>query len=195
MLPKIKTYIETNYWSHELQELRAIVLQSKLVETFKWKFPVYTWNNKNIVGLGTTKKTYGLWFFQGATLSDPLGVLVNAQEGKTQAMRHWRFSKSDTLNKKPILEYIHEAIENQKLGNIVIFKKEKVLVIPPLLKDALSQNPQDQASFDSFSKSKQIEFAKYISVAKREDTKTIRLHRILPLIRKGIGLNDKYKTK
>ncbi len=195
MLTKVKAFIETNPWHAELLELRSIVLQSDLEESFKWRFPVYTWNNKNIVGLGTTKESYGLWFFQGATLSDPLQVLVNAQVGKTQAMRHWRFKEGKGLDKKNILSYIHEAIDNQRSGNIVVFEKEKKLVMPPLLKDALVKNPNLKTCFASFSKSKQIEFAEYILEAKRENTKVKRLDKVIPMIRQGIGLNDKYKKK
>ena len=40
----------------------------------------------------------------------------------------------------------------------------------------------------------QREYADYIESAKREATKITRLEKIIPLIEKGIGLNDKYKN-
>jgi uncharacterized protein YdeI (YjbR/CyaY-like superfamily) len=40
---------------------------------------------------------------------------------------------------------------------------------------------------------KQREFAEYVGSAKRENTKQKRLEKIMPLILKNVGLNDKYK--
>ncbi|MCH7772721.1 MAG: YdeI/OmpD-associated family protein, partial [Bacteroidetes bacterium] len=48
-------------------------------------------------------------------------------------------------------------------------------------------------SFNSLSLSKQREYAEYISEAKRDETKQKRLLKIVPIILKGKGLNDKYR--
>jgi uncharacterized protein YdeI (YjbR/CyaY-like superfamily) len=45
-----------------------------------------------VVGIGSFKSYFGLWFHQGALLSDDENVLINAQEGKTKALRQWRHS-------------------------------------------------------------------------------------------------------
>lgn len=42
-------------------------------------------------------------------------------------------------------------------------------------------------------RSRQKEFSLYIEEAKQEKTKHSRLEKIIPLIFKGVGLNDKYK--
>jgi len=42
-------------------------------------------------------------------------------------------------------------------------------------------------------RSRQKEFSLYIEEAKQEKTKHSRLEKIIPLILKGVGLNDKYK--
>ena len=39
----------------------------------------------------------GLWFYQGALLSDPQQVLINAQTGRTKASRQWRYTSADYL--------------------------------------------------------------------------------------------------
>jgi uncharacterized protein YdeI (YjbR/CyaY-like superfamily) len=41
--------------------------------------------------------------------------------------------------------------------------------------------------------SKKRDFAEYIEVAKRAETKAQRLEKIIPMIRDGRGLNDRYK--
>ena len=61
----------------------------------KWGKPTYMHAGRNVAMAAGFKHHCGLWFFDGALLSDPLQVLENAQEGKTQAMRHWKFSDPD----------------------------------------------------------------------------------------------------
>ena len=101
-------------WKEELGALREILLETDLVETVKWGMPVYTLEGKNVVGTGSFKSYFGIWFYQGVFLSDPDGVLVNAQEGKTKAMRQWRMESSAEIDREKILEYVGEAVRNQK---------------------------------------------------------------------------------
>ena len=83
--------LKNEKWSELLQKLRRIILSTGLQETVKWRSPVYTVNNKNVVGIGAFKSYAGIWFFHGALLKDTQGKLINAQEGRTIALRQWRF--------------------------------------------------------------------------------------------------------
>jgi len=58
------------HWKSTLNLLREIILSTGLEETIKWGIPVYTYDKKNIVGIGSFKSYAGLWFFQGALLKD-----------------------------------------------------------------------------------------------------------------------------
>ncbi len=88
-----------------------------------------------------------------------------------------------------------EAIENQKLGKeIKPEKKGKTVVIPKELKETLKKNTVLYDAFKSLTPFKQREYAEYIDTAKRAETKQTRLEKIVPMILKGIGLNDKYKN-
>lgn len=49
----------TKQWKPELVELRAILKSTELNETLKWGAPVYTFQGKNIVGLGGFKSYFG----------------------------------------------------------------------------------------------------------------------------------------
>lgn len=179
-------------WEKELAELRSIVGETELKETVKWGFPVYTLGGKNVVGIGSFKSYFGIWFFQGAFLKDKAGVLVNAQQGRTKGMRQWRMNSGKEIKKKLILEYVAEAIDNQRAGK-QIKPERKSLVIPPELKTALTSDRGLKSSFESLTKGRQREYADYISEAKREATKLSRLEKITPMIKSGQGLNDKYK--
>lgn len=192
---RVDEYISNNNnWHNELMQLRAILLQLPLEETFKWQFPTYTYKGKNIVGMAAFKNYFGLWFFQGGLLKDEAKVLQNAQEGKTKAMRQWRFFTSDEINDELIKLYVLESIDNFEKGNVIKPKKNtKPLLIPDELKLELDKNEKLNFKFNVFSLSKKREFAEYISSAKREATKQSRLLKIIPMILEGVGLNDKYR--
>lgn len=192
---KIESYYAREQPFQEgIQQLREVVLQTELQEALKWGAPVYTLNNKNVLGIMAFKHHFGIWFFNGVFLSDPLSVLENAQEGKTKAMRHWKFTRLEQIDPAAVLAYVSEAIENQKKG--LEIKAERItrpVSVPELLQKALDENKAAQKQFDSLSPGKRREYCEYISTAKQEKTKLSRIEKILPMINDGKGLNDKYR--
>ena len=180
-------------WKNELKKLRSLLLGTELEEKIKWGFPVYTLKNKNVIGLGAFKSYAGLWFYQGVFLKDENKVLINAQEGKTKAMRQWRFSSAKEMDEKLILKYISEAIQNQKEGKEIKPTKNKALIIPDEMATYFSKNKNVKIAFEKFTPSKKREFAEYIKEAKRAATKTKRLEKISTMILEGTGLNDRHK--
>ena len=145
------------------------------------------------MGLGGFKTYFGLWFYQGALLTDPQGVLVNAQEGKTKAMRQWRMQSAKEIRVRTIKTYVKEAIALAQQDKTIKADRAKPLIIPAQLQQALSQNKKAKTAFDKLTKGRQREYADYISDAKRNETKAKRLAKILPMIAAGAGLNDKYR--
>ncbi|WP_182868383.1 YdeI/OmpD-associated family protein [Rhodopirellula sp. JC639] len=181
------------HWHEELKRLREILLATELTETVKWGAPCYTYQRKNLVGIGAFKSYFGLWFFQGGLLSDPEGVLINAQDGKTKAMRQWRFNSKKEIKSRTIKAYVKEAIRLQIEGYEIKPERGKPLAVPPELKQALARNKTASIAFKELSQGKQREYADYITNAKRDATKASRIEKIVPMIAKGHGLNDKYR--
>lgn len=181
-------------WKPVLEKLRNIILSTGLDETIKWAAPVYTFNGKNIVGIGAFKSYAGLWFFQGALLIDKMQLLINAQEGKTSALRQWRFKSVEEINVDLVKAYVFEAIQNQKLGKEIKPDRMKPLIIPDELQSILEKDQQMNVSFSKLTLSKQREYADYISEAKRDTTKQSRLEKIKSMIIAEQGLHDKYKN-
>ncbi|WP_421874774.1 YdeI/OmpD-associated family protein [Marinoscillum sp.] len=193
MSKTVEEYLEKNpEYTKELTKLREIIHKTELVETVKWGIPTYTINGKNVVGIGAFKSYAGLWFFQGSFLKDPQNLLINAQEGKTKGMRQMRFENAEHIDERIVKEYLLEAIENQKQGKEIKPEKKK-LVIPDELKEALSTDSQLAEAFDELTPGKQKEYAEYIHEAKQAKTKLTRLEKITPMIKSGVGLNDRYK--
>lgn len=193
MAKSVEEYIENQVkFGKALNRLRYIMLKTELIETVKWGMPTYTIKNKNVLGISAFKNHFGIWFFNGVFLSDPYNILINAQEGKTKALRQLRFSNIAEIDKNIVLDYVSEAIENQKKG-LELKPVKKPLKIPEELALKLSENNELGEIFESLSSGKKKEFSEYIREAKREETKIKRLEKIIPMILNNIGLNDKYK--
>jgi len=173
--------------------LREIIRSTELKETVKWGGPVYTLNDKNVVGLGSFKSYTGLWFYQGAFLKDEAGVLINATEGVTKALRQWRFTSVDEIDDQLILRYVNEAIQNQKEGKELKPDRNQPVIIPEELSAVFNDDEELQNCFNRFTPGRKKEFANYIAEAKTVETRQARIQKIIPLVLENIGLNDKYR--
>jgi len=182
-------------WEKSLQLLRELISSTELLETVKWGMPVYTLNNKNIVGFSAFKSWTGLWFYQGVFLKDPERRLINAQEGTTKGLRQMRFSALNEIEESRdiILAYLEEAIQNQKKGKVLKPERNRKLEIPGELQEAFSRDPALKDAFDALSLTNKRDFAEHVDSAKREETRKHRLEKVIPMILEGIGLNEKYK--
>lgn len=191
----VDQYIDAHpKWKEQLLQLRQLLLSSNLTETIKWGAPVYTKNGKNLVGISAFKNHYGLWFFQGALLQKNTELLVNAQEGKTQAMRQIKLDENFKGDLKLIGKYIEETISLHNQGKTVKLAASKKIEIPTELKKVLEVKPKLKKAFNSLTPGKQKEYSLYILEAKKEATKKTRIEKITPMILAGTGLNDKYKN-
>lgn len=173
--------------------LREQVLKTPLEEDFKWSAPVYTLNGANVLGLMAFKQHFGIWFFNGVFLTDPLGVLENAQEGKTRAMRHWKFAEISQADLQAVSAYVAEAIAIAEKGLKLPPKAKPEAFSAPELEAELAKDPVLGARFEALAPYKQKEYREYIATAKQEATKARRLAKILPMIHEGAGLNDAYR--
>lgn len=183
---------QSNY-VEQLNEIRTTLINSPLEECVKWGAPAYTYNSKIVVGVGAFKSYVGVWFHQGALLNDHAQVLINAQEGKTKALRQWRVSEATPFNKQVLLDYIQQSIDNIDTGNEIKPATKKPLMIPTLLDELFGSNENLASAFEGLNLTRKREFCDYINEAKREATKASRLEKIVPLILEGKGLYDKYK--
>jgi len=181
-------------WQAETKQLRKVLLSIGIEETLKWSMPVYVAAGKNIVGISSMKGYFGIWFYQGALLADAENVLINAQEGKTKAMRQWRMTSTKDIKTRTIKKYVLEAIALAEQGKEIKPARNKPLNIPIELQNRFAANEKLAKAFESMTKTRKREYADYISEAKRDDTKQRRLEKIVPMILEAKGLHDKYRS-
>ena len=186
---------ELESFKSETNKLREVVASIGLEECIKWAMPVYVFKKKNVVGIFASRNYFGLWFYQGALLKDEANVLVNAQEGKTKALRQWRMTKKSEIKVRLIRQYVAEAMGLVDQGAEIKPDRNKPIVIPVELAKALAKNKKAKTAFDALSKSYRREYTDYISEAKRDSTKVKRIEKIIPMICESVGLNDKYRKR
>ncbi len=191
----VEEYIEVNsHFGEALTLLRTIINSTELEETLKWNSPVYEIHGKNVLGIGASKEHFGIWFFNGVFLKDEQKLLVASSES-TKSLRQMRFESIDDIDENAVLSYVKEAIENQRLGKeLKPEKKGNTVSIPVELQKYFDEDAAFKKCFDQLTPYKQREYAEYIAMAKRPETKQSRLRKISPMIKKGIGLNDAYKN-
>ena len=99
----------------------------------------------------------------------------------------------DKIDETLVLKYMLEAKANDLAGKKIKAESKKVET-PKMLLEAFSNDGILKSSFEALSPGKQKEYAEHIGSAKREAAQVSRLEKSIPLIKEGIGLNDKYKN-
>jgi uncharacterized protein YdeI (YjbR/CyaY-like superfamily) len=190
MNPKVDDFLTTsNKWKEEFEKLRMILLDCPLTEELKWGKPCYTFQEKNIVLIHGFKEYCALLFHKGALLKDTHRVLVQQTEN-VQAARQLRFTDAQEIFEMEtiIKEYIYEAIEVEKAGLEVEFKKETE--IPEELQNKFNEIPAMKTAFESLTAGRQRAYILYFSSAKKSKTRESRIEKYKQRILNGKGMND-----
>ena len=192
MNPKVDGYLrKSKQWQKELRALRKIFLDSPLTEEVKWRHPCYTFQERNIVIIGRFKECCMLNFVKGALLKDARGILVKPGEN-TQASRVIRFTNvQQIIELEPVLKaYINDAIEVEKAGLKVKFKKITEFKIPAELQNKFNEIPALKTAFTALTPGRQRAYLLYFSAAKQSKTREARVEKCMQQILKGKGLDD-----
>lgn len=190
--PQVDEYFNNaKKWQAEMEKLRTIVLECQLTEEMKWKQPCYTFQNRNILIITEVKQCCSLNFFNGALLTDAHGLLSKPGEN-TQAGRQIRFTNiGEILEMETVLKaYIHEAIEVEKAGLKVEFKKTTEFPIPEELHKSFEQNLTFKTAFEALTPGRQRAYLMYFAEPKQSQTRESRIEKSMERIFNGKGLLD-----
>lgn len=184
----------TKKWREEFTALRKIILgcdDCQLEEELKWGQPCYSFQGRNIVLIHGFKEYCALLFFKGSLLSDPHHLLVTQTEN-VQASRQIRFtSLREILEKAPVLKaYVLEAVEVEKSGRKVEFKKTAEFSVPEEFQNRLIEDPALKSAFEALTPGRQRAYLLYFGAPKQSATRESRIEKCVPWILSGQGLND-----
>jgi uncharacterized protein YdeI (YjbR/CyaY-like superfamily) len=192
MNPKVDFYFsKLEKWQSELEQLRRIVLDCQLTEELKWGVPCYTFQKSNIVLIHEFKEYCALLFFKGALLNDTNGILIQ-QTVNVQAARQIRFTNiQEIVEREAILKaYIYEAIEVEKAGLEVHFKKTEEFILVEEFQKKLAELPALKTAFEALTPGRQRAYKLHFSAPKQSKTRESRVEKCIPQILDGKGLND-----
>lgn len=178
-------------YPEEAAALQELARSCGLVEKIKWGKPCFTLGNKNIVLIQRFNNYIALLFFKGALLKDPGKLLFRVGE-HMQAPRQLRFgSLADiTRQSSTIKAFIEQAIDLEKSGRKIEFKKVSELEVPEELKTRLDTEPALSKAFASLTPGRQKGYIYQIAAAKQSATRASRVDKFVPRIMAGKGLND-----
>jgi uncharacterized protein YdeI (YjbR/CyaY-like superfamily) len=190
--PEVDAYLSrAQKWQEEFEKLRAIILDCGLTEELKWGVPCYTFQKRNIVAMHGFKEYCAILFFKGALLKDSDGVLIRQTEN-VQAGRQIRFTDvREIVERQAIVKaYIHEAVDVEKAGLKVNFKKTTEFTIPEEFQNKLDEIPALKTAFDALTPGRQRAYILHFSAPKQSKTRESRVEKCIPQILNGKGLDD-----
>lgn len=190
--PKVDFFFsKAEKWQEEFKKLRTIILDCQLTEELKWGVPCYTFQNSNIVLIHGFKEYCAILFVKGALLKDSKGVLIQ-QTKNVQAARQIRFTNVREIAKMEttLKTYIKEAIEVEKAGLKIDYKKTSDFIIPKEFQKKLDEMPALKEAFHALTPGRQRAYLFYFSQPKLSKTREARVEKYIDLILDGIGLND-----
>jgi len=192
MNPGVDVFLkEEEKWRKEFEALRRIILDCGLTEELKWGKPCYALGGSNIVLIHGFKEYCAILFVKGALLKDAKGILIQQTEN-VQAARQIRFTQvGEIVKMERILKaYIKEAVEVEKAGLEVTYKKTSEFDMPEEFQKRLREMPALKTAFEALTPGRQRGYLLYFSGAKQSQTRESRIEKCVDQILDGKGLND-----
>lgn len=189
---EISDYIEQmpDFSKTICNKLRSLILETdrNIVEDWKWG-PHYSCHGM-ICGYGGFKHHVKFTFYNGSGMKDPKKLFNHCVDNEFN--RSIKFTNADQIDEKTIKEYVKESIEVNRKGfkRIVI---SKAVQIPEDLKTALEKNKVAMKYFEQLSRGYQKDFVEWVTSAKKIQTRTDRVSKVVVMCQEKRRLNDQYK--
>lgn len=196
--PRVDAYIASAqpFAREILSYLRELVHETvpAVQEEMKWSRPHFAYNGI-FCGMSAFKAhcAFGFW----------LHDQVMEGEAKTGAAGDLGriTSRADLPSKTKLKGWLKKAKQLQDAGvkrspdAQKAPKKDRPIVVPPVLAQALAREPAVQARFDAMPPSHRREYCEWIAEAKQEATRERRVAKALEQIAEGKSQNWKYETR
>jgi uncharacterized protein YdeI (YjbR/CyaY-like superfamily) len=178
-------------WSQKIcKRLRKIVLKSdpKIIEDWKWGPNYYL--EGMVCGYAGFQKHVNFVFFQGSLLKDKYNIL-NSNTGNLHN-RHLKFTDVKEIDEDILLEYLLEAIDNNKKGKRLVVSKDKTVEVAPDISKEFKKGGVLNY-FNSLAYSHRKEYVMWIEDAKKEETRKSRIEKAVSKLQSKEIMHDKYK--
>jgi len=165
-------------------------------EIMKWSFPHFDYNGSMMCSMAAFKHHMAFGFWKASIMKDPDKIL---EIKNREAMGHLGRIKSlkDLPPDRIMLKYIKEAVrlndEGINLKPKPVTKEKNMLVIPDHFTNELKKNTKAMKTFEEFRYSHKKEYIQWITEAKTEETRAIRMKTAVEWLSEGKSRNWKYE--
>ena len=190
--PKVDWFFtKATQWKEEYEKLRMIILDCGLTEELKWGVPCYAFEKNNIVLIHGFKEYCAILFMKGVLLNDPKGILIQQTEN-VQSARQIRFTNiREIYELEPTLKsYVKEAIEVEKSGLKVAYKKATEYKVAEEFQQKLDAMPALKTAFEALTPGRQKGYLFHFAQPKLAKTREARVEKCILQILDGKGLED-----
>lgn len=182
---------KVHLWTEPLKALRALLLETELVEEMKWGAPCYTLDGANVLMLSARKANCQISFFKGAALDDPEGALVPPGPNSRYARLLIFESLDEVQAQRPRIErFVQRAIALERAG-VEVVVDDAPEPMPAELEARLESDPDLLLAFESLTPGRRRSHILYVSGAKQSGTRERRADRCAPKILAGKGFNER----
>jgi uncharacterized protein YdeI (YjbR/CyaY-like superfamily) len=155
-------------------------------------FRVIHFEDKNIVLIQGFKESCTLLFHKESLPQNEAGMLIQ-QTQNLQLARQIRDTKQQEILelKSAIKAYVFEAIEVEKVGLKVSFKKTDAHRIHFELQTKMDENPAFKLASEALTLGRQRGYLLHLSQPKKSKTRITSIEKYKPKIPDGLGFNDR----
>ena len=171
-------------------KLRTLILETDVNIVEDWKLGPHYSCHGMICGYGGFKHHVKFTFYNGSGMRDSQKLFNHCIDNEFN--RPIKFTDVTELDEKAIKEYVKESIEVNRKG----FKRlvaAKAVQIPDDLKTALEKNKMAMKFFEQLSFGYQKDFVEWVTSAKRNETRTDRICKVVVMCREKRRMNDHYR--
>jgi len=196
--PRVDAYIakSADFAKPIMTHLRSLVHKGcpDVEESVKWGFPHFMYKGI-LCSMASFQEHCAFGFWKGKLVLGDDNVAAEKAMGSFGRITALR----DLPGDKTILRYIRTAVGLNDEGipsPTRVRKKEKQpLRIPPFFKNAVAKNKKALATFEEFSYSHKKEYVEWVTEARTEETRQIRLKTAIEWMAEGKSRNWKYERK
>lgn len=197
--PRIDAYIEKSapFAQPILIHLRELIHKHcpDIEETIKWGFPHFEYGKRLQFNMAAFKQHAAFGFWLGGLMTDPLHILEREKKnamgslGKITTLKDLPSDKIMAQYIKESIKLTHESVKMPKAA-----KKPAVeMEVPDYFQQALNKNKKAKEAFENFPTSHRKEYLKWITEAKREETRQKRIDQALEWLENGKSRHWKYQ--
>lgn len=176
-----------------LKHLRKIVHAGcpEVEETIKWQFPHFDYKGV-MCGMAAFNEHCSFGFWKEALILDRHKAAEKTAMGSFGCIT----SLADLPSEKTLIQYVKKAAALNEAGikspGRTQPKKREPLEVPDYFSAALKKNAKARKTFESFPPSKRREYLEWVTEAKREETRNVRLATSIEWLAQGKPRHWKY---